>query len=328
MIKEFSKEKCMDIYKKLKLGRRFEEKIVELSEKGEIPGSIHPACGMEAVGVGLRLALNEKDLLIKTHRGHPIMIAEGADIRFMFSELMGKANGYNKGKGGSMHLANVNGVVGSAVALAAGAALASKLKNKNQVAVGLYGDGAANQGPVFEVMNMAAIWKLPVVFICENNQYAVSTSVKYSSPLENLSERACAFGIPGVTVDGMDLIEIYKAAKELIERARSGIGPSILECKTYRYYGHWVKEPTLGLNYRTDEEIEYWKSRDPIKLWSKKILDEGICSQDEITEIDSLIENEIELALEFAYESDFPEPEEAYKDMYATEYEGIPQKGW
>lgn len=328
MIKEFSKEKCLDIYKKLKLGRRFEEKTVELNEKGEIPGSMHPGCGMEAVGMGIRLALDEKDILIKTHRGHPIMIAEGADIRFMFSELFGKANGYNKGKGGSIHLANVDGVVGSAVPLAAGAALAIKLKNKKQIAVGLYGDGAAKQGPVFEAMNMAAIWKLPVIFVCENNQYAVTTSVNYSSPLKNLSEQAKAFGIPGVTVDGMDVIAVYEAAKELVKRARSGQGPSILECITYRYYGHWVKEPTLGLNYRSDEEIDYWKSLDPIKLWSEKILDAGICSKDELIQIDDSIENLIEEAVEFARKSEWPEPEEAYKDMYATEYEGIPQKGW
>ncbi len=328
MIKEFSKQKCLDIYKKLKLGRRFEEKIVELSEKGEIPGSVHPACGMEAVGIGVRLALDKEDILIKTHRGHPIMIAEGADIRYMFSELMGKANGYNKGKGGSIHLANVDGVVGSAIPLAAGAALAIKLKNKSQIAVGLYGDGAANQGPVFEAMNMASIWKLPVVFVCENNGYAVSTSVKYSSSVKNLSDRARAFDFPGVTVDGMDILAIYRAAKKLADRARSGMGPSILECLTYRFYGHWVKEPTLGLNYRTDEEIDFWKSRDPISLWSKKMLDEGVCSQNEITEIDKLIENLIEESVEFAYKSDWPEPGEAYKDMYATQYEGIPQKGW
>ena len=328
MINEFSKDKCLDIYRKLKLGRRFEEKVCELGDMGEIPGSIHPSVGMEAVGVGVLLALNKDDIVMKTHRGDPVMVAEGADIRFMFSEFMGKANGYCKGKGGVAHCAIVDSVIGNAAILATGTALASKIKNKKKVSIGLFGDGASNQGPVFEAMNMAAIWKLPIVFVCENNQYAVTTSARYSSTLENLSDRGKAFNFPGVTVDGMDVLAIYEAAKGLVARARAGEGPSILECKTYRFLGHWTKEPTLGLTYRTNEEIEAWKLRDPIILWAKKILDAGICNQDEITKIDTEVEELIEEAVDFARNSDWPEPEEAFKDMYATECEGIPQRGW
>ena len=335
MIKNFSKENLLNIYKNLKLGRRFEEKVIELGDLNEIRGPIHPSIGMEAVGVGVCLALNEKDIIVPTHRGIPAIIAKGADIKYMFAELMGRANGCNQGKGGTMHISDLSiGVIGAdsivsgGVPIALGAALVSKLRNSKKVTVAFYGDGGSNQGVVHETMNMAAIWDLPIIFVCENNQYAVSTSVKYSTKIENLSQRAEAYGFSGVTVDGMDVLAVYNAAKDIIEKARSGKGPSLLECKTYRFQGHFTAEGILGLNYRTDEEIKYWKSRCPIKSWAKKLIEEDICGQDELIEVDNLVEGLIEEAVEFARASKLPEPEDALKDMYATEYKGIPQKGW
>jgi len=328
MVKEFSKKKCLEIYRLLKLGRRFEEKSVELGDQGEIPGSLHPAIGMEAIGVGISLALKKGDITKKTHRGHSTMIAEGADIKYMFSELLGKANGYNSGKGGSMHLAGISAVIGSSTHMAAGAALAFKLRGEKRVAVAYYGDGAANQGPVHEAMNMAAIWNLPIVFVCENNLYAVSTSASYSTLLKNLSERAKAYGFIGITVDGMDVISVYKAAKELIEDARSGKGPSLLECKAYRFCCHSVGTERLGLNYRSNEEVEEWRNRCPIKLWSDRLIKENVCTREKLEEIDKEVEKEIEKAVDFARKSKFPDTEDALKDMYATVYKGIPQPGW
>ena len=325
----------VDMYKKMITIRKFEEEVMSLNSKGKLPGWVHLYIGEEAVGVGVCSALKGNDLISSTHRGHGHIIAKGADIKYMFAELMGKANGCNHGKGGTMHISDLSiGVIGAdsivsgGVSIALGAALASKLRNKKQVTVAFYGDGGANQGVVHETMNMAAIWDLPIIFVCENNQYAVSTSVKYSTKIENLRQRAKAYGFSGVTVDGMDVLAVYNATKNLAERARSGKGPSLLECKTYRYHGHFTAEGILGLNYRTDEEMKYWKSRCPIKLWAKKLIEESICSQDELTEIDGLVGKLIEEAVEFARASKLPRPEDALKDMYATEYKEIPQKGW
>ena len=328
MIENFSKEKCLDIYKYLKLGRRFEEKTIELGNNGEIPGSLHAGIGMEAIGVGMSLALKEGDLTFKTHRGHATMIAEGADIKYMFSELMGKANGCNKGMGGSMHLAGISGVLGSNTHMAAGAALAFKLRKENRVAIAYYGDGAANQGPVHEAMNMAAIWQLPVLFVCENNLYAVTTPINYASLLKNLSERACAYGFPGITIDGMDVIKVYNSASQLIEQARNGKGPALLECRAYRFLDHSIGTANLKLNYRSAGEIEEWKKIDPIISWPKRLIEEKICTDNELQEVDSLVEKTIDDAVDFARNSKLPEPEDAFKDMYATKYDSLPQRGW
>lgn len=335
MINRLSKEKCLMFYKRMKTIRRFDERVIELVNTNEVYGTTHEYIGEEAVAVGVCSALKKDDYIASTHRGHGHIIAKGADIKYMFSELMGRANGYNCGKGGSMHISDpdlgilgANGIVGAGVPIALGAALVSKLRNSKKVTVAFYGDGGSNQGVVHETMNMAAIWDLPIIFVCENNQYAVSTSVKYSTKIENLSQRAKAYGFSGVTVDGMDVLAVYNAVKSLIKRARSGKGPSLLECKTYRFQGHFTAEGILGLNYRTDEEIKYWKSRCPIKSWAKKLIAEDVCVQDELTEIDNLVEGLIEEAVGFARESKLPKPEDALKDMYATEYKGIPQKGW
>lgn len=328
MIENFNKEKCLDIYRQLKIARRFEEKTIELGGQGEILGSIHAGIGMEAVGVGITLALKKGDIALKTHRDHGQLVAEGVDPKYLFAELMGKKTGYNKGLGGSMHLAGISGVLGVNVPMASGFALAFKMRKEKRVAVGQYGDGASNLGPLSESMNMAAIWCLPVVFVCENNGYAVTTPITYTSLLKNLSDRAKAYGMPGVTVDGMDVMEVYKAASELIENARSGKGPSILECKTYRFEDHSKSTAAQRLSYRDNEEIENWKKRDPVILWSERLVAENICTKDEILAIERLVEKTIDDGVKFAQDSPLPDLESAFKYMYATECEGIPQKGW
>ena len=310
--------------------------LLNLGENAnEIYGTTHEYIGQEAVAVGICLALEQEDYIMSTHRGHGHMIAKGGELKYMFAELMGKSSGYNCGKGGSMHIAEpaigilgANGIVGGGVPIACGAALSLKLDKRKQIVVSFYGDGASNQGVVHESMNLAAIWSLPVLFVCENNKYAVSTSIEYSAKIKDLSKRAEAYGFKGITVDGMDVIKVYERAKELIKNIRDGSGPFLLECKTYRYSGHFTAEPMLGLDYRTDEEINYYKARDPINNFVNKILKEGIYSQEAINKIDIQIERSIEEAVDFARNSKRPLPEEALEGMYATPLKGIPKRGW
>ena len=328
MIGNFNKEKCLDIYRQLKIARRFEEKTIELGGQGEILGSIHAGIGMEAIGVGITLALKEGDIALKTHRDHGQLVAEGVDPKYLFAELMGKETGYNKGLGGSMHLAGLSGVLGVNVPMAAGFALAFKIRKEKRVAIGQYGDGAANLGPLSEAMNMAAIWCLPAVFVCENNGYAVTTPITYSSLLENLSDKAKSYGMPGLTVDGMDVMAVYKAVSEMIENARNGKGPAILECKTYRFEDHSKSTAAQRLTYRSNEEVEEWKKKDPVVLWAKRLVNENICTLDEIAAMDIKVEKTLDDGIKFAQESPLPELELAFKYMYASECEGIPQRGW
>lgn len=330
-----SKELAIELYKKLKLCRMFEEKVIELVNSNEIYGTTHEYIGEEAVAVGICSALEPQDFIMSTHRGHGHMVAKGAEIKYMFSELMGKANGYNGGKGGSMHIAEpaigilgANGIVGAGVPIAVGAALALKVDGKKNVVVSFYGDGAANQGVVHESMNLAAILELPVLFVCENNMYAVSTPSSYSSKIKNLSDRAKSYGFDGLSIDGMDVLEVYNKAREILEKMKNGSGPYILECKTYRYSGHFTAEPMLGLNYRTTEEINLFRARDPVNYFRNKITEQKVCTVKELEEIDFFIENELKEAVDFARSSKFPKADDALKDMYATSYEGIPQKGW
>lgn len=333
-MKGILKELALDFYKKMKLIRRFEEKVVELVNRDEIYGTTHECIGQEAVAVGVCSALRSSDYITSTHRGHGHVIAKGGDIRYMFSELMGKVNGYNRGKGGSMHISDpdlgilgANGIVGAGVPIAVGAALAVKMKKMDRVVISFYGDGAVNQGVVHEAMNMAAIWNLPVIFVCENNQYAVSTSITYSTRIKDLSQRAAAYGFSGRTIDGMDVEEVYITSREIIEKCRSGGGPYLLECKTYRFHGHFTAEPVLGLKYRTDEEINSYRERCPIKSWVNRIIKMNLCSKEDIEGIDHQIEMRINEAVEFARKSSFPLQESAFEDMYATNFEGIPQRG-
>jgi TPP-dependent pyruvate/acetoin dehydrogenase alpha subunit len=290
--------------------RHFDERALALYRAGEMRGTTHPYIGMEAVGVGVMLALQPQDYVTSTHRGHGHTIAKGGDPKKMMAELLGRATGYSGGKGGSMHIADMdknmlgaNGIVGGGMGLATGAALTAKLQNTGGVAICFFGDGALEQGILHETTNMAAIWKLPVVYVCENNQYAMSARSDWSVAGGDPAARAAGYGIPGVNVDGMDLFSVFSEASRLIDRARQGDGPSYLVCRTYRYHGHHAGDP---LNYREKEEVERWREQDPIERVKRVIVERSVLSSSEIEAMEERIAAEIEDAVEFAKSS--PEP--------------------
>ena len=316
----------MEMQRRMLRIRRFEERVIQLVERGEIVGAAHSYIGEEAVAVGACLALRDDDWITGNHRSHGHPIAKGGDVNKAMAELLGKSTGFCKGKGGSMHLADFSvgilgesGILGSSIPTAVGAALGSQLQGNDRVAVPFFGDGASNEGAFHESLNLAAIWKLPVVFLCENNQYAVTSSFKKMVASENISDRAAAYNIPGVLVDGQDVIAMYEAVSEAVARARAGEGPALIEGRTYRYFDH-----SLGLNrivrdpYREDEEVEHWKQRDPIIIHAKLLLSQGIATQVELDALESEIAAEIDEATEFARESPYPEPSALFEDMFAN----------
>ena len=316
----------MEMLRRMVRIRLFEEEVVRMVERGEIPGAAHSYIGEEAVAVGACLALRPDDWMTGNHRSHGHPIAKGGDVKKAMAELLGKRTGLCKGKGGSMHLADFSvgilgesGILGSSIPTAVGAALGSRLQGNDRVAVAFFGDGASNEGAFHESINLAAIWKLPVIFLCENNQYAVTSSFKNMVATENIADRAAGYNIPGVLVDGQDAIAMHEVVSEAVQRARNGQGPSLIEGKTYRYYDH-----SLGLNrivrapYRSDEEVEAWKQRDPIAIHKERLLAQGVATQAEIDQIEAEIMREIEAAVSFARESPYPEPSELFEDMFAN----------
>ena len=316
----------LQMLRRMLLIRRFDETAVELVERGEIVGIVHTYIGEEAVAVGACAALNDDDYITGNHRSHGHPIAKGGDVNRAMAELFGKRTGYCKGKGGSMHLADFSigilgesGILGSALPVAVGAALASKLRKETKVVIPFFGDGASNEGSCHETMNLASVWQLPVVFVCENNQYAVTTSYEDSVSVENISDRASAYNMPGVLVDGQDAIAMYEATSAAVERARKGEGPSLIEGRTYRYREHSegidriLREP-----YRSEEEVEAWRARDPIKLHQEHLLEAGVANQAEIDEIAEDVGTVIAGALQFARESPNPEPEELFDDLFTN----------
>jgi pyruvate dehydrogenase E1 component alpha subunit len=301
--------------------RYFDERALALYRAGEMRGTTHPYIGMEAVGVGVMLALQPNDYVTSTHRGHGHTIAKGGDPRKMMAELLGRATGYSGGKGGSMHIADMdkhmlgaNGIVGGGMGLATGAALTALLQQTGSVAICFFGDGALEQGILHETTNLAAIWKLPVVFVCENNQYAMSASAAWSVAGGDPAKRAAGYGIPGVTVDGMDLLAVNAQASEFVERARRGEGPAYLVCNTYRFHGHHAGDP---LNYREKEEVERWRLQDPIEKARKVAIESGAMSEAEIADLAQRIEAQIEEAVEFAKNSPDPTVDQLMTDIYA-----------
>ena len=314
------KELLLDMYTRMKTIRAFETKVAELFAAGKIPGFVHLYVGEEAVAVGVCANLRPDDYITSTHRGHGHLIAKGGDLKLMMAELFGKRTGYCKGKGGSMHIADVdlgilgaNGIVGGGIPIATGAALALKYKGTDNVVACFFGDGAANQGTFHEGLNMASIWKLPVVYVCENNMYAISFSQKKSMNVPDIAERAKAYDIPGVVVDGNDVIAVYEAANEAVKRARAGEGPTLIECKTYRHRGHFEGDPTT---YRSAEEVEEWKKKDPIARLEKRLMEMGYLTEEDKKKIEADINARIEEAVRFAEESPFPSPEELLEDVY------------
>ncbi len=315
----------LEMYRQMTKIRFFEEKIVEDYAKGMVPGLAHLYIGQEAVAVGVCSALEPSDYITSTHRGHGHCIAKGGELDKMMAELFGRKTGYCKGKGGSMHIAELdlgilgaNGVVGGGVPIAVGAGLSSQLRNSGQVAVAFLGDGASNQGSFHEAMNMASNWKLPVVFVCENNLYGISVCQSTHQNIVDISVRAQGYDMPGETHFGNDVLEVYKVTQKAVKKARTGDGPTLLEFKTYRWRGHHEGDPNQGCTYRERDEIEEWKKKCPLKNLEEQMLEKGV-KQDEIDQIKTDIQQVVEDAVEFAVNSPFPEIEEAKEDIYAPQ---------
>lgn len=314
------------ILRRMWIVRHFEVKVMEVHSAGEFAGAAHPYIGEEAVAVGACAALRDTDYIAGNHRSHGHPLAKGGSVNKAMAELYGRVDGYCKGKGGSMHLADFSigilgesGIVGSSVPVATGAALAAKIQGKDFVSLVFFGDGASNQGACHESMNLASVWKLPVIFLCENNQFAVTTSYEETVAVDHISDRASAYNMPGVLVDGQDAIAMYEATTAAVDRARAGEGPTLIEGLTYRFEEH-----SLGLGrvrrgeYRSEEQIDEWRKRDPIVIHEEYLISHEIASREECDAISSETEKMVEDAVDFARNSPFPEPEELFQDMWAN----------
>lgn len=318
---QITEGKLVDLYKQMWLIRFFEEKVDEFFAKGMIHGTTHLAVGQEASATGSCAVLEEGDKITSTHRGHGHCIAKGAEVNKMMAELFGRTTGYCKGKGGSMHIADVekgnlgaNGIVGGGFSIATGAALTSKMKNEGYVVLCFFGDGASNEGSFHEAINLASIWGLPVVFICENNQYGMSGPVKDMVNIENIADRAKAYGIPGNVVDGNDIFDVMNGVNEAVEHARKGKGPSIIEAKTYRWKGHSKSD---AKKYRTREEEKEWKAKDPIQRLRSRLIEEKVFTEEDADRIKKEAKNEVEDSIDFAKNSPEPTLESLLEDVYA-----------
>lgn len=316
----YSQEFLLSLYRKMVLIRKFEERVKFLFLEGIMPGTIHQYQGQEACAVGVCAALNADDVITSTHRPHGHCIAKGIPIKEMMAELFGRTTGCCKGKGGSMHMGDLSkgvvpavAIVGGNIPMTTGIALSFKMKKEARVAVSFMGDGAVNEGAFLEGVNMGAIWNLPVVYVIENNLYAASTSVKMTVKIKNLADRASAFGIPGVTVDGNDVLAVYAAAKESVDRARTGKGPTLLELVTYRITGHSRRDTSM---YQPDEEKKSALKNEPICRFKNYLIAENIVSNEPLNEIEREIDSEIEEAVKSAISDPEPNPEDVFNDLF------------
>ncbi|HVN83648.1 MAG TPA: thiamine pyrophosphate-dependent dehydrogenase E1 component subunit alpha [Candidatus Binatia bacterium] len=319
-----STETLMDMYRKMRTIRSFEEKLSDLVMAGQLAGFLHLYAGEEAVAVGVCAHLTERDVVTSTHRGHGHCIAKGVDVRGMMAELYGRRTGICKGKGGSMHIADLdrgmlgaNGIVGAGIPLATGAALTAQVKKTGGVAVAMFGDGASNQGQFHEALNLAAVWKLPAVYVVENNGYGEATPTEFVTPVRDIAERAGSYAMHRAIADGMDFFDVYDKAGAAIAHARRGDGPSLLECKTYRYYGHYVGDP---LTYRTKEEADEWKQyRDPLQRFEERVLTEGLVEEGNLRRIDREVNDLIAAAVTDAQTAPLPDADDVLCDVYVKE---------
>jgi pyruvate dehydrogenase E1 component alpha subunit len=319
--REYSPEQLRQVLHKMYLIRRFEEGAEECYTRGLIHGTMHLSIGQEASAMGICMPLAEHDQITSTHRGHGHCIAKGAEVKKMFAEFFGKTTGYCKGRGGSMHIADVakgnlgaNGIVAGGIPIAVGAALSAKRMKTGKVVVSFFGDGANNEGAFHEALNMASIWKLPVIFVCENNGYGMSTSTERSTAVKNIAERASAYSMPGVIVNGNIFSEVAEASHRAVERARAGEGPTLIESKTYRHRGHSKSDRN---RYRTKEEIEDWMSnRDPIALFENELQEFGIVDQQGVETIREAVAREIAEGIQFAKDSPSPDIREVENYVY------------
>lgn len=321
---KLERQKLVWMYNRMTLIREFEERLKSLIDRGVPVGAAHYYVGEEAVAVGVCAALRDSDWIASTHRGHGHCIAKNVDVKPMMAEIYGKETGTNRGKGGSMHITDiakgmlgVNPILGMGTPHAVGAALTARVKKTDQVVATFFGDGAASIGVVHESMNMAAIWKLPVIFVCENNRYAQSTPVEYAVSVRDIAVRGESYNMPGVAVDGQDVFAVWEAADAAVRRARAGGGPSLIECKTYRYHGHSHGDDPH--RYRSVEEEEAAKARDCIKRFREKTISQGILTAADLDQIDAENKRLVDEAIAFAEESELPAPAELLTDVYATD---------
>lgn len=316
-------EHWLHVYEQMAKIREFEEKVNDLYMKALMPGLAHLYSGQEAIAVGVCESLRQNDYITSTHRGHGHCLAKGAAIHRMFAELLGKEAGYCRGKGGSMHIADpdtgnlgANAIVGGSAGIATGAAFSAKMRGSDQVAVCFFGEGALGQGVLYEVMNMAALWKLPIIYVCENNMYNEYTHFSETLAGE-IATRAEGFGILCEVIDGQDVQLVYETTQKLVERARRGEGPAFLECRTYRFYGHHVGDINRSY-YRSKEEEQEWRSaRDPLKLLAEKLIGQNLTDQSVLDRIITEVRTEVESGVQFAMEAPFPEKNEVNEDVYA-----------
>jgi len=320
-----NREVQFDLHRRMVRIRLFEEAAGKLAEAARLPGFLHLYVGQEAVAAGVCANLNDDDPITSTHRGHGHLVAKGGDFNRMMAELMAKSTGYCKGKGGSMHISDLdlgmlgaNGIVGAGSPIAVGAAFAAKYRKRGQVAVAFFGDGATNIGAFHEAANMACALHLPIVFACENNEYGEFTPRSKTMAINDVVERAAGYGMPGVIVDGMDVVAVYEVAAEAVARARRGDGPSFIEAKTYRFYNHHGIQ-NLGLKYRSDEEVSDWKARDPITILEQQMIDTGTATAADFEAVWSELRADIEASIEFADASPVPDAYQLMTDVYTID---------
>jgi pyruvate dehydrogenase E1 component alpha subunit len=311
----------IEMLRKMYQIRHFEEETEQLIIRGMIHGTCHLYTGEEATAVGVIFALNNDDYITSTHRGHGHCIAKGSDLNIMMAELLGKRTGYCKGKGGSMHIADIdsgnlgaNGVVGGSIGIATGSALTCKMRKNGKITVCFFGDGAANLGIFHSSINMASIWDLPVIYLCENNVYGMSTPVKEAFNIEKISDRKAAYGIKGLTIDGNDLVEVFNTVSHFADECRAGKGPVLIECLTYRWKGHSKSDAQV---YRKKEEVKSWKEKDPIKKYKNVLFDSKVLTEEMDRALEKEVADQLDEAVKYAKESPFPEPSEVEEDVYA-----------
>jgi acetoin:2,6-dichlorophenolindophenol oxidoreductase subunit alpha len=327
-----NREQALTALRRMKMIRAFEERVQKLIDRGDVIGVMHSSIGQEATCVGACMALREDDYITGTHRSHGHPIAKGSQVDRLIAELMGRSTGICKGMGGSMHLADFSvgslgetAIVGSSIGIAVGAALANRLCSIDRVSLAFFGDGAANTGICHEGMNMAAVWRLPVVFLCENNGYAITTPYSQSTPVKQISERARSYGFPGIAVDGQDVRAVRDAVSEAVTRARRGEGPTLVEALTYRYGDHSYRLGALS-GKRDPEEVAYWRRRDPILIETERLLHEGLLADDDIAALDASVFAELDAAVEFGCAGPYPTRDDLWVNMYedSSAWEAMP----
>jgi acetoin:2,6-dichlorophenolindophenol oxidoreductase subunit alpha len=320
---DMSPELASEMYRRMFRSRSFELAAIEKLKTGQIPGALHTSVGQEASIVGSCLALRDDDYMVGNHRSHGHPIGKGARVDRLFAELMGKATGINSGMGGSMHLSDFSvgslgetSIVGSGLPVAAGAALGSKMQGTDRVTLCFFGDGASNEGTFHESLNLAAVWTLPVVYVCENNGYGELSAARLVVSVPDVSARAASYGIPGVTVDGQDVIAVYEAVSEAVARARRGEGPSLVETQTYRYHDHAFGLPER--DYRDQAEVDEWRRRDPVALHRTRLVADGVLDEDAVKALEDAVTAEIDAAIEFAESSPYPDASAAFDHVYTN----------